>query len=107
SAAPGSASAANPSSSYSLAGLPVPVIPRGLCSFGPEDKDFFLGLVAGPRDRYGVPEPLRFWQSKIECWDPQETFPVGVLYGPSGRGKSSLVRAGLVAVLARRGRTSH
>ena len=101
-AAPAPASAADSSSGQplssatSLIQVPMRVIPRGLCAFGADDKDFFPGLVAGPRDRHGVPDSIRFWQRKIESVDPAATFAVGVLYGPSGCGKSSLVRAGLL-----------
>jgi serine/threonine protein kinase/formylglycine-generating enzyme required for sulfatase activity len=74
----------------------VPVVPKGLCSFGPEDREFFVDLLPGPRDRDGLPESLRFWKDRIEQRDPDQTFAVGLLYGPSGCGKSSLVRAGLL-----------
>jgi len=93
------------SSASSLTQVSVRVIPRGLCAFGADDKDFFLGLVAGPRDRHGVPDSIRFWQTKIESSDAAAAFAVGVLYGPSGCGKSSLVRAGLLPRLSERVRT--
>lgn len=72
------------------------VVPRGLRAFDQGDADFFLTLVPGPRDRFGLPENLRFWKQRIESDDPSSAFRVGVLYGPSGCGKSSLVRAGLL-----------
>jgi hypothetical protein len=72
------------------------VVPRGLRAFDQGDADFFLTLVPGPRDRFGLPESLRFWKQRIESDDPAAAFRVGVLYGPSGCGKSSLVRAGLL-----------
>ncbi|MCA9068756.1 MAG: hypothetical protein KDA84_07525, partial [Planctomycetaceae bacterium] len=54
-----------------------------------------------PRDRKGLPESLRFWKTRIEETDPCATFSVGLLYGPSGSGKSSLVKAGLLPRLHR------
>jgi serine/threonine protein kinase/formylglycine-generating enzyme required for sulfatase activity len=73
---------------------------KGLRSFGPEDADFFLELLPGPRGRDGLPDSLRFWKKGIEETDPDETFNVGLLYGPSGCGKSSFVKAGLLPRLA-------
>ncbi|MGO9113828.1 MAG: serine/threonine-protein kinase, partial [Thermoguttaceae bacterium] len=75
------------------------VVPKGLRSFDANDADFFLELLAGPRDRYGMPESIRFWKSRIEARQPDEAFSVGLIYGPSGCGKSSLVKAGLLPQL--------
>jgi serine/threonine protein kinase/formylglycine-generating enzyme required for sulfatase activity len=72
------------------------VVPRGLRSFEPEDADFFLRLIPGPRDRAGLPISVGVWKQRIEARDVDQTFRVGVLYGPSGCGKSSLVKAGLL-----------
>ena len=74
----------------------APVIPRGLRSFTQEDRDFFLKLIPGPRDRDGLPTPIRFWKNSIEEREPDEAFKVGLLYGPSGCGKSSLIKAGVL-----------
>jgi serine/threonine protein kinase/formylglycine-generating enzyme required for sulfatase activity len=79
---------------------PSPMVPKGLRSFGPEDRDFFLELLPGPRDRDGLPDSLRFWKTRVESRDLESTFAVGLLYGPSGCGKSSLVKAGLLPRLA-------
>jgi serine/threonine protein kinase/formylglycine-generating enzyme required for sulfatase activity len=76
------------------------VVPKGLRSFDASDKDFFLTLLPGPRDRDGLPESIRFWKKRFEETDPDQTFAVGLLYGPSGCGKSSLVKAGLLPRLA-------
>lgn len=76
------------------ADAPHQVVPKGLRPFGAEDADFFLELLPGPRDRQGLPESIRFWKSRIEAADRDLT--VGLIYGPSGSGKSSLVRAGLL-----------
>ena len=79
---------------------PLRIVPKGLRSFDEEDKDFFLELLPGPRDRDGLPDTIRFWKTRIEQTDADATFPVGVMYGPSGCGKSSLVKAGLLPHLA-------
>jgi eukaryotic-like serine/threonine-protein kinase len=76
-------------------------VPKGLRSFDADDRDFFLQLLPGPRDKDGLPESLRFWKNRIEARD-DPTFTVGVIYGPSGCGKSSLMKAGLLPRLARR-----
>jgi serine/threonine protein kinase/formylglycine-generating enzyme required for sulfatase activity len=78
----------------------VAVVPKGLRSFDEHDGDFFLELLPGPRDRNGLPDSIRFWKSRIEDRSPAGTFPVGLLYGASGCGKSSLVRAGLLPRLS-------
>jgi serine/threonine protein kinase/formylglycine-generating enzyme required for sulfatase activity/tetratricopeptide (TPR) repeat protein len=82
-------------------GTAARVVPKGLRSFDRHDADFFLGLLPGPRDRDGLPEPLRFWKTRIESTDPDATFRVGMIYGPSGCGKSSMVKAGLLPRLVR------
>lgn len=74
----------------------APVVPRGLRSFTQDDCDFFLKLIPGPRDRDGLPTPIRFWKNALEEREPEETFNVGLLYGPSGCGKSSLFKAGVM-----------
>lgn len=82
-------------------GSPVRIVPKGLRSFDAGDANFFLELLPGPQDRYGLPESIRFWKSRIEITDDENTFSVGLLYGPSGCGKSSLVKAGLLPILDR------
>jgi serine/threonine protein kinase/formylglycine-generating enzyme required for sulfatase activity len=72
------------------------IVPKGLRSFDEHDKDFFLRLLPGPRDRDGLPEGIRLWKIPIDETDADQTFAVGLLYGPSGCGKSSLVKAGLL-----------
>jgi eukaryotic-like serine/threonine-protein kinase len=78
----------------------VKIVPRGLRSFDAEDADFFLALLPGPHDRQGLPESIRFWKRRIEETDPDKTFRVGLIYGPSGCGMSSLAKAGLLPRLA-------
>ncbi len=75
------------------------VIPKGLHAFDEHDSGFFLKLVPGPRDREGIPEILRRLKIRIESRTKKDTFRVGMLYGSSGSGKSSLVRAGLIPLL--------
>jgi len=80
--------------------LPRRVVPHGLRAYGARDSDFFLDLLPGVRDRDGLPESVAFWKVRLEGTDPEKTFSVGLLYGPSGSGKSSLVRAGLLPRLS-------
>ncbi|MCR9199320.1 MAG: serine/threonine-protein kinase, partial [Planctomycetaceae bacterium] len=74
----------------------TPVVPRGLRAYEANDADFFLRLLPGPRDRFGLPDSVRFWKSRIESSDSDQSFGVGLIYGPSGCGKTSLVKAGLI-----------
>ena len=71
------------------------VIPRGLRSFDETDSDVFLELLPGPFDRSGLPTSLAFWRKRISP-DSSHPFRIGLLSGPSGSGKSSLVKAGLI-----------
>jgi serine/threonine protein kinase len=77
------------------------IVPKGLRSFDEHDAGFFQDLLPGPRDRDGLPEILRFWKIRIEQTDPEQTFAVGVIYGTSGCGKSSMVKAGLLPLLSK------
>jgi hypothetical protein len=79
---------------------PVKIVPKGLRAFDAHDADFFLDLLPGPRDREGLPDSIRFWKTAIEETDPDNTFAVGLIYRPSGCGKSSLVKAGLLPRLS-------
>lgn len=72
------------------------VVPKGLRSFGSEDAGFFLELLPGPRNRDGIPESVRFWSRAIENADSSPGLSVLVLYGPSGTGKSSFIKAGVL-----------
>jgi serine/threonine protein kinase/formylglycine-generating enzyme required for sulfatase activity len=74
----------------------MPITPRGLRAFDRGDAGFFLELLPGLKDKSGLPESIRFWKQRIEPGGPAEPFRVGMLLGPSGSGKSSLVRAGLI-----------
>jgi len=79
---------------------PARVVPKFLHAFDQDDQDFFLQLLPGPFDREGLPQSVRFWKSRIEQQDADATFPVGLIYGPSGSGKSSLLRAGVLPHLS-------
>lgn len=79
---------------------PIKIVPKGLRSFDAHDSDFFLELLPGPRDRDGLPDSIRFWKTRIEETDADNTFSVCLIYGPSGCGKSSLVKAGLLPRLS-------
>lgn len=78
----------------------IKVIPKGLRSFDASDCTFFLDLLPGIRDRDGIPKSLQFWKDRIEETGSDRTFRVGLLYGPSGSGKSSLMKAGLLPRLS-------
>jgi eukaryotic-like serine/threonine-protein kinase len=69
---------------------------KGLAAYTKEDADIFLSLLPGPFDRDGLPPTISFWKSRIESTDPEVAFRVGVMYGVSGCGKSSLLQAGLL-----------
>lgn len=80
---------------------PAPfLLPRGLRPFEALDHAGFLALLPGLQDRDGLPDSLRFWKERIESVDPDLAFSVGLLYGPSGSGKSSMIRAGLLPSLS-------
>ncbi len=80
--------------------LLIKIVPKGLRSFDAHDADFFLELLPGPRDREGLPDSIRFWKTRVEETDADSTFSVGLIYGPSGCGKLSLVKAGLLPRLS-------
>jgi len=66
---------------------------QGLLSFQPSDGERFFG-----RDR----EIEELWQRFRALHEQGDATRLLVMYGPSGSGKSSLLRAGLVPALARR-----
>lgn len=76
------------------------IVPKGLRSFDAADSDFFLELVAGPRNLQGIPDSIRLIKARIEARDLADTFVVGCIYGPSGCGKSSLIKAGVLPRLS-------
>lgn len=75
-------------------------VARGLRPFTVDDADFFLELLPGSRDRHGLPTSIKFWLNRIVPPIPVDRVtPVGILFGPSGSGKSSFVKAGLLPLL--------
>ncbi|MCC9599167.1 protein kinase [Stieleria sp. JC731] len=72
------------------------IVPRGLRAFDQQDADYFTKLLPGPYERDGLPESIAFWKSRIEPPNEAIPFRVGVIYGKSGSGKSSFIRAGLL-----------
>ena len=74
---------------------------RGLQPYTEADAEAFFSLIPGPRNRDGVPDSIVFWKRWIESDDPMNDYPVGVLYGPSGAGKTSYIRGGLLNQLDR------
>jgi serine/threonine protein kinase len=85
-----------------LRSLAIKVSPRGLHPYEAEDFSFFLDMLPGRREERGLPECVEFLKSKIEGQSEEETFRVGMLFGPPGSGKTSLVRAGLLPALCDR-----
>ena len=81
--------------------VPDAIVPKGLRPFDAEDARFFLALLPGPRRGDGIPESVRFWKDRAEAADGEKVFSVGVLYGPTGGGKSSFLKAGLLPNLDR------
>ena len=74
----------------------VPLMPRGLKSFGQADSEAYLPLVPGQRDRFGVPDSIGFWKQRLEAGQGKSEMALCAVIGPSGSGKSSLVHAGLL-----------
>jgi eukaryotic-like serine/threonine-protein kinase len=78
------------------------IFPRGIHPYEAQDAGFFPLLLPGPRGNRGLPECIEFWRSRIEGQRGEDCFRVGVLFGPAGCGKTSLIRAGLLPVLSER-----
>lgn len=76
------------------------ITPRGYGAYESSDATFFLSLVPGPRDGSGLPLSIRFWKRRIEESGPERSFSVGLVSGPVGAGKTSLIAAGLLPSLA-------
>ncbi|MEW4486657.1 protein kinase [Thalassoglobus sp. JC818] len=75
------------------------VIPKGVRSFDRDDAEFFMGLLPGPKNRSGFPESISFWKNVFESREADHSKSVCLLYGPSGSGKSSFIKAGVLPTL--------
>ncbi|MBL8820191.1 MAG: protein kinase [Planctomyces sp.] len=76
------------------------VVPRGLRAFTRADAGFFQDLLPGVRDRNGLPSIITHWKNWVQSrFELPELHSAGVIFGPTGCGKSSLVRAGIIPVL--------
>ncbi len=72
---------------------------KGLRPFVEQDSSYFLRLMPGPYDRYGIPESLNFWKQCFDIDNARGPQPIAILFGPTGSGKTSFVRAGLMPIL--------
>lgn len=95
-----SASSPGPVPTSGGSSAPTSIVPRGLRAYTRTDAWFFLDLLPGTRDRDGLPECVAHWKRWVSV---REDIPdhqrIGVISGPTGCGKSSLIRAGLVPLL--------
>jgi hypothetical protein len=73
----------------------VRIVPRGVQALDQHDADVYLQLLPDYEGEAKLPKSVAFWKDRIEGTDPDRTFRIGVIYGLSGCGKSSLVKAGL------------
>ena len=76
------------------------VVLKRLRSFDEHDAVFFLELLPAPRCLDDLPESIRFRNMIIDDIDSDYTFSVVLIYLPSGCGKSSLLRPGLLPRLS-------
>ncbi len=73
---------------------------RGLRAFRKDDAEFFSELLPGQLSSEGHPQQVQHWLNRIDGRDPDCEPRIGVIYGATGSGKSSLVNAALVPKLA-------
>ncbi len=73
---------------------------RGLRSFRKDDAKFFSELLPGLKSSEGYPQQVQFWINRIDGRDPDCEPRIGVIYGATGSGKSSLVNAALIPNLS-------
>ncbi len=79
---------------------PGAVVPRGLRAFTRADAGFYPDLLPGVRDRDGLPVIIGHWKHWVtQREEAPELHTAGVIFGPTGCGKSSLVRAGILPSL--------
>jgi len=72
------------------------VVGDRLRPFEAKDAALYLEVLTGVSDRYELPDILRFWKNWVETDTATADTRVGVLTGPRGSGKTSLLRAGLL-----------
>jgi serine/threonine protein kinase/formylglycine-generating enzyme required for sulfatase activity len=99
------AQAVRPATIATEGSVPTVMRPPGLVAFDEEAKEYFLDLLPGVRDKHGFPPSVSFWKRHIESLSASSAVPIGLIYGQSGCGKSSLVKAGLLPWLE--GRVQH
>ncbi len=75
---------------------PIKVVPKGLKSFDKDEAELFIKLLPDYEGEAKLPNSIAFWKAGIEGRDADRGFRIGVIYGPSGSGKSSFVKAGLL-----------
>lgn len=76
------------------------VVPRGLRAFTRADAGFYPDLLPGVRDRDGLPVIIGHWKNWVtQREEAPDLHTAGVIFGPTGCGKSSLVRAGILPSL--------
>jgi len=68
---------------------------------------YFISLLPGPTDRHGLPECVRLWKDRIEETDPEKTFAVGLLYGPTAAERPLWFARGFCRAQLRRGPDLH
>lgn len=71
-------------------------LPRGVQPFQLHNRRIFRALLPGAVSRSGHPESMLRWRRFMNEASQDPTSWVGVLHGPFGSGKSSLVQAGIV-----------
>lgn len=74
----------------------IAITPRGLAPFGLADSEAWVSLLPGPYELDGTPSSVQFWLDRIRTRAIENPVPVGLIYGGSGAGKTSLIRAGLM-----------
>ena len=72
---------------------------RGLRPFQAEDHQSFVRLLPGEFDSNGLPRVVLNWKHRLENREIEDSLPVSIIYGKSGAGKSSFVKAGIIPAI--------
>lgn len=72
---------------------------RGLRPFQAEDHQSFVRLLPGEFDSNGLPLVVSNWKHRLENREIEDSLPVSIIYGKSGAGKSSFVKAGIIPAI--------